>query len=156
VRCSSKRDHAGSCLRMPARQTRPGLTSATFIGMTDMKRHYSAAVAAAFLLTASSLAAKAEDAAPAPAASPAAPAAAPADSAPASVARPSIVPKTNDTAAKPDASAKPRADAEPSPRRHRRYARRHYRYAYWEPFPIYFPHFTRHHGIYWSRIPWFF
>ena len=29
-------------------------------------------------------------------------------------------------------------------------------YAYWEPFPIYFPHLTRHHGIYWSRIPWFF
>jgi hypothetical protein len=67
------------------------------------------------------------------------------------------VPKTNDTAAKPDASAKPQADAEPAPRRHRRYAHRHYRrYAYWEPFPIFFPHFTRHHGIYWSRVPWFF
>jgi hypothetical protein len=119
-----------------------------------MKRHYSVAVAAAFLLTASSLAAKAEDAAPA--ASPAAPAAAPAD-APASVARPSIAPKTNDTAAKPDANAKPQADAEPAPRRHRRYARRYYhRYAYWEPFPIYFPHLTRRHGIYWSRIPWSF
>ena len=121
-----------------------------------MKRQYSAAIAAAFLLTASSFAAKAEDAAPAPAASPAAPAAAPTDSAPASVARPSIVPKSTDTAAKPDASAKPQADAEPAPRRHRRWARRHYRYAYWEPFPIFFPHLTRHHGIYWSRIPWFF
>jgi hypothetical protein len=121
--------------------------------MIIMKKHLSTAVAAAFLLTASSLAAKAEDAAPAPAA----PAAAPTDSAPANVARPSIAPKTNDTAAKPDASAKPQADAEPTPRRHRRYARRHYyRYAYWEPFPIYFPHLTRRHGIYWSRIPWFF
>ena len=122
-----------------------------------MKRHFSTAVAAAFLLTASSLAARAEDPAPAPAASLAAPAAAPAESAPANVARPSIVPKTNDTAAKPDASVKPQADAEPAPRRHRRYARRYYhRYAYWEPFPIYFPHLTRYHGIYWSRIPWFF
>ena len=88
---------------------------------------------------------------------PAAPAAAPTDSAPANVARPSIAPKSNDTAAKPDASAKPQADAEPAPRRHRRYARRHYhRYAYWEPFPIYLPHLTRRHGIYWNRIPWFF
>src|SRR5579871_2304316 len=76
------------------------LTSATFIGMTHMKRHYSAAIAAAFLLTASSLAARAEDAAPAATA----PAAAPGDSAPANVARPSIVPKSNDTAARPDAS----------------------------------------------------
>jgi hypothetical protein len=124
--------------------------------MTHMKRHFSTAIAAAFLLTASSLAARAQDSAPATAASPAAPAAAPAESAPANVARPSIVPKTNDTAAKPDPNVKPQADAEPAPRRHRRWARRHYRYAYWEPFPIYFPHFTRRHGIYWSRIPWFF
>jgi hypothetical protein len=124
------------------------------LGIIIMKRHFSTAVAAALFVTAASLAAKAEDAvAPAPAA-PAA--AAPTDSAPANVARPSIVPKANDTAAKPDASAKPQADAEPAPRRHRRWARRHYRYAYWEPFPIFFPHFTRHHGIYWSRIPWFF
>jgi hypothetical protein len=124
-----------------------------FLGMIIMKKHLSTALAAAFLFTASSLAAKAEDAAPAPAA----PAAAPTDTAPANVARPSIAPKTNDTAAKPDASAKPQADAEPAPRRHRRYARRHYhRYAYWEPFPIYFPHLTHRHGIYWSRIPWFF
>jgi len=133
------------------------LTSTTLIGITHMKRHYSAAVAAAFLLTASNLAARAEDAVPAPAASQPAPAAAPADSAPGSVARPSIVPKTNETAAKPDAGAKPLTDAEPAPRRHRRYAHRHYRrYAYWEPFPIYFPHLTRRHGITWSRVPWFF
>jgi hypothetical protein len=127
--------------------------SATLIGMTHMKRQYSAAVAAVFLLTASSLAARAKDAAQAPAA----PAAAPSDSPPSSVARPSIVPKTNDTAAKPDTSARPQADAEPASRRHRRYARHHYRrYAYWEPFPIFFPRFTRHHGVYWSRVPWFF
>ena len=117
-----------------------------------MKKHFSTAIAAALFVTAASLAARGEDAAPAPAA----PAAAPTDSGPANVARPSIVPKANDTAAKPDASVKPQADAEPAPRRHRRWARRHYRYAYWEPFPIFFPHFTRHHGIYWSRIPWFF
>jgi len=29
------------------------------------------------------------------------------------------------------------------------------RYAYWEPFPIYFPRIHRHH-VYWNRIPWFF
>ena len=67
--------------------------------------------------------------------------------APANVARPSIAPK----AAEPTAPT----TAEPSPRRHRRYARHQYRrYAYWEPFPIYFPHFQRHR-IYWNRIPWF-
>jgi hypothetical protein len=114
--------------------------------MMIMKRHFSAAVAAALLVTAASLAARAEDAAPAPAATPAEPA-------PSSVARPSIVPKAAEP--KVDASVKP-ADAEPAPRRHRRYAHRHYRrYAYWEPFPIYFPHFSRHR-IYWSRVPWFF
>ena len=32
----------------------------------------------------------------------------------------------------------------------------HYRrYANWQPFPIYFPHFHRHR-ITWSRLPWFF
>jgi hypothetical protein len=63
--------------------------------------------------------------------------------------------------AAPAAAAPPasKADAPASvPRpsiRHRRYARHHYRrYAYWEPFPIYLPHF-RHHRIYWGRIPWF-
>jgi hypothetical protein len=122
--------------------------------MIIMKRHLSTAVAAVLFVTAASLAAKAEDAAPTPAAPTTA---APSDSAPSSVARPSIAPKTNDTAARPDASAKPQADAEPAPRRHHRYARQHYRrYAYWEPFPIFFPRFTRHHGVYWSRIPWFF
>ena len=45
--------------------------------------------------------------------------------------------------------------------RHRRYAHRHwhrygyYRTAYWEPFPIFWPHFY-HNRIHWSRIPWLF
>jgi hypothetical protein len=44
---------------------------------------------------------------------------------------------------------------EAAPRRHRRHARHHdRRYAYWEPFPIYLPHF-HHHRITWGRIPWF-
>ena len=67
--------------------------------------------------------------------------------APANVPRPSIAPKTAEPAAAPA--------AEPAPRRHRRYTRQHYRrYARWEPFPIYLPHFHRH-GINWNRIPWF-
>jgi hypothetical protein len=74
--------------------------------------------------------------------------------APASVARPSIAPKTADAPKTAEPAAKP-ATTEPAPRRHRRYARHHYRrYAYWEPFPIYFPHFHRHR-VYWNRIPWF-
>ena len=78
---------------------------------------------------------------------PSAPAATKSD-APATVVRPSIAPKTAEPAAAPAAT-------EPAPRRHRRYARHHYRrYAYWEPFPVYFPHFQRHR-IYWNRIPWF-
>jgi hypothetical protein len=133
---------------MPPRQNGPDWPAQLFLGMIIMRRRLSTAVAAAFFVTAASLAARAEDAAPA---------ATPTDSAPASVARPSIVPQTNDTAAKPDTSVRPQADAEPAPRRHRRYARRHYmRYAYWEPFPIFFPYFSRRHGITWSRIPWFF
>ena len=72
----------------------------------------------------------------------------PATEAPAAVPRPSIAPK----AAEP---ALPHATAEPAPRRHRRYARHHYRrYAHWEPFPIYVPRFYRHR-IHWNRIPWF-
>ena len=82
-----------------------------------------------------------------------APAMPPAAETDAPVRRPSIVPK----AAEP---AQPAADAEPAAPRHRRYAhyrhRRHgyYRTAYWEPFPVYWPH-MRHNRIYWNRIPWF-
>jgi len=77
--------------------------------------------------------------------------------APASVPRPSIAPKAAEPAVAPNsaAQASPPAAAEPAPRRHRRYARHHYRrYAYWEPFPVYLPRFHRHR-IYWNRIPWF-
>lgn len=112
-----------------------------------MKTQFAGIAVAALLTIASSLPGHTEDAAPpkdsaAPAATPAAPQAA------APVARPSIAPKTAEPASAP-------ATAETAPRRHRRYAHRHYRrYAYWEPFPIYWPRIHRHH-FYWSRIPWF-
>jgi hypothetical protein len=76
---------------------------------------------------------------------------APAETQPSTVPRPSIVPKTAEPAA-------PSADAEPAPRhRHHAHRYRHYGYyrtAYWEPFPIYWPHFY-HNRIHWNRIPWF-
>ena len=81
-----------------------------------------------------------------------APATPPADAPSGAVPRPSIVPKTAEPA--------PAADAEPAAPRHRRYAHyRHHRYgyyrtAYWEPFPIMWPHFY-HNRIHWNRIPWF-
>jgi hypothetical protein len=81
------------------------------------------------------------------AASPAAssPAASPADP-PASVPRPSILPKTTEDAA-------PSTEAKPG--KVRRTARKHHRrYAYWEPFPVYLPHFHRQH-ISWRRTAWF-
>jgi len=88
----------------------------------------------------------AEDAASKSAATPTAPAAAQTD-APASVPRPSIAPKTAEPA--------PAATEDARPRRHRRYARhQHRRYAYWQPFPVYWPHFHRNR-IYWNRMPWF-
>src|ERR1700712_3495441 len=56
---------------------------------------------------------------------------------PATVPRPSVLSKASE-AAKP-------AAAEPARRQSRRHVQRHYRrYAYWEPFPIYLPHFRRH------------
>jgi len=107
-----------------------------------MKLRLTGAALAALLTIGASLPGHAEDAAkPADAAAPAA-------AAPASVPRPSIAPKAAEAASPPAAS-------EAAPRRQRRHARHHYRrYAYWEPFPIYLPHF-RHHRIYWGRIPWF-
>jgi hypothetical protein len=89
-------------------------------------------------------------AAQAPAMAPAAQTDAPSGTVP----RPSIAPKT----AEP---APPVADAEPAAPRHRRYAHyRHRRYgyyrtAYWEPFPIYWPH-VYHNRLHWNRIPWLF
>jgi hypothetical protein len=110
-----------------------------------MNKQFAGIAVAAMLSLGASLPGHAEDAAKST--DTAAPAAAKTE-APANVARPSIAPKTAEPAAAP-------ATAEAAPRRHRRYARHHYRrYAYWEPFPIYLPHFQRHR-IYWSRIPWF-
>gem|GEM_PF-2238676 len=114
------------------------------LGDFTMKTHLGGIAVAALLIVASPLAHADDTPAPKDIAAPAAPAQA---EAPASVPRPSIVPKTAETS--------PPAAAEPAPRHHRRYAHRHTRhYAYWEPFPIYWPHFHRH-GVYWSRISWF-
>jgi hypothetical protein len=105
------------------------------------------AMAAALLMISAS--AHAQDATP-----PAAPAASQSEPAAPSVARPSIAPKTAEPAGAP-------AGAEPTARPQRRYVhrspRRHgaYRTAFWQPFPIYWPHFHRHR-IHWNRIPWIF
>jgi hypothetical protein len=66
---------------------------------------------------------------------------------PASVPRPSLVPKTSEAALAPP--------TESTPRKPRRYAKKHLRrYAYWEPFPVYWPSYHRHH-LTWRRIAWF-
>src|ERR1700736_4368540 len=112
--------------------------------MTHMKSHFTGLAFAALLVAASALPGYAEDAA-VPAA---APAATQTEAPPASVPRPSLAPKAAEPTSTPVA-------AEPAPRQ-RRYAHRHWRrYAYWEPFPIYWPHFYRSR-IHWSRIPWAF
>jgi hypothetical protein len=115
-----------------------------------MKMHIAGFAAAALLLATTSLPGHAEDA-PAAGTPPAQAAPAqttPTDAKPAAVPRPSIAPKATE-AAPSDATA------EPAPRQHRRHARYHYRrYAYWEPFPIYFPHLYRSR-IVWNRVPWF-
>jgi hypothetical protein len=119
--------------------------------MTFMKAHFTALAVAVLLVVGPTLPGHAEDAPAAPPAA-AAPAAEPA---PASVPRPSLAPKTAEPASAPAADA-----TDPAPR-HRRYAHRHwrhhgyYRTAYWEPFPIYFPHLY-HNRIHWNRIPWLF
>jgi hypothetical protein len=117
--------------------------------MIEMRIHFTGLAIVTLLAVAPALPGHAEDAGPPPAA--AAPAAAPAATPaapPASVPRPSIAPKTAEPAPAPVAD-----DA--APPRHRRYARHHYRhYAYWQPFPVYWPHLYRSR-IYWSRIPWF-
>jgi hypothetical protein len=64
---------------------------------------------------------------------------------PASAMRPSIVPKASEAA----------PAAEITPRKPRRYAKKNLRrYAYWEPFPVYWPSYHRHH-LTWQRIAWF-
>jgi hypothetical protein len=125
--------------------------------MNFMKSHFTGLAIATLLVIGPALPGYAEDAAspkaPAAASTPA-PAATPTEAPPASVPRPSLALKTAEPASPP-------AAADPAPRRHRRYAHRHwrrygyYRTAYWEPFPIYFPHFYRHR-IRWNRIPWMF
>ena len=101
--------------------------------------------AAAVLVAACNFPAYAEDA-PAATTAPAPTQAAPSETKPGDVARPALVPKATD--ATPDANTE-------APRHHRRYARHHYRhYAYWEPFPVYFPHLY-HNRIIWNRASWF-
>src|SRR5712671_1262897 len=113
-------------------------------GMADMRARSLGLAFAAILVLGRTVPGHAEDAASKPAATPA-PAAAQTD-APASVARPSIAPKTAEPAP---------AGEEAKPRRHQRHARHHdRRYASWQPFPTYWPHYYRHR-IHWSRIPWF-
>jgi hypothetical protein len=108
-----------------------------------MKPPFAGLAVAALLVIAPALPGHAEDAT-----MPAAPATAnQTEPPPASVPRPSLAPKTAEPAPAPEA-------AESTPPRHRRYALRHWRrYAYWEPFPIFWPHFYRNR-IHWYRIPW--
>jgi hypothetical protein len=120
--------------------------------MIDMKTHFAGLAIAALLVIGPTLPGHAEDAAPSNA--PAAPAAAQTETPPPSVARPSLAPK----AAEP---ASPPAAEETAQQPRRRYAHRYhgrygyYRTAYWEPFPIYWPHLY-HNRIHWNRIPWLF
>jgi hypothetical protein len=129
-------------------------------GMIEMRIRYLAmSVATLTAMAATELSARADDMTPAAPAAPAATAAAPTatpDAPPVNVPRPSIVPKTTDKIT--DKTAEPVApqasdDTTPHPRRLYTH-RRHWRYAYWEPFPVYWPHIY-HSRIYWNRIPWF-
>jgi hypothetical protein len=130
--------------------------------MIEMKLYFSGFAVAALLVFGPALSSHAEDAA-APKAAPA-PAAAPTEAPPPSVARPSIVPKAAEPTVPPVAgkNAEPGAKNVSDQRsRQRRYAHRHhrrhgyYRTAYWQPFPIYWPHLYRNR-IHWSRTPWAF
>jgi hypothetical protein len=105
-------------------------------------------IAFAALLAFAPVRGSAEDAAsPAAPTNTATPAAGPNDR-PASVPRPSIVPKTTEAAPAPVAS-------ETTASKPHRYARKHYRrYVYWEPFPLYWPSYHRHH-LSWRRVAWF-
>ena len=106
------------------------------------------AIATALFAVASTLPGRAEESSSSPAA------AAPTQTAPTAAAPPASVPRPSIVAKSAEPAAAPVAD-DNAPRRQRRYAHRHYRhYAYWEPFPVYWPHFYRQR-IYWNRIPWF-
>ncbi len=111
-----------------------------------MKPHFTGLAGAALLVIASTFPSLAQNtAAPAQTEAP------PPSATPPTVPRPSIMPKTEEPA-----SAPVTAEAAPRPRRA---AHRHrqgygpYRTAYWEPFPIYWPHLY-HNRIHWNRIPW--
>jgi hypothetical protein len=128
-----------------------------------MKTPLAGLAIAALLTVGSTFPGFAEDAAKAPAADTPAATTAPADATPGVAPRPSILSKKTDPAAagpkadQPRTAEQPAADDAAPPRHHRRYARHHhwghYRYAYWEPFPIFFPHIY-HNRIHWNRIPW--
>jgi hypothetical protein len=104
-------------------------------------------IAFAALLACAPVRGFAEDAAsPAAPANAATPAAGPNDR-PTSVPRPSILPNTVEGAAP--------AATETNVRKPRRAARKQYRrYAYWEPFPVFWPSYHRHH-LSWRRVAWF-
>ena len=114
-----------------------------------MKAIFGGLAAATLLVIASGLPGSAEDA---PGTAPQPPAVAPAEAPPVSVPRPSLRPGNTEPAPPPVA-------ADPAPTRHQRYTQRrirragHYRTAYWEPFPIYWPHLYRNR-VHWNRIPW--
>ncbi len=120
-----------------------------------MKSQFAGLAVAALLVTGLTLPGHAEDAVPKT------PAAPQSEAPPPSVARPALVPKaatpaapaTTTTTADPD--AKTVTEERPRLRRsaHRHYGR--YRTAYWEPFPVYWPHLYRNR-IHWNRIPWTF
>jgi hypothetical protein len=102
-------------------------------------------IAFAALLAFAPVRGQSEEAASPASANAATPAANPGDR-PMSAPRPSILPKTVEGAA-------PAADE--TIRKPRRHARKHYRrYAYWEPFPVYWPSYHRHH-LTWRRVAWF-
>ena len=104
-------------------------------------------IAFAALLAFAPVRGSAEDAtSPAAPANASLPAASPGDP-PASVPRPAIVPRKVEGAVP--------ATTDATPRKARRYARKHYRrYAYWEPFPVYWPSYYRRH-LSWRRVAWF-
>jgi hypothetical protein len=109
--------------------------------MIKMKLHLAGLAIAALLVAGPILPGHAEDAA-----APNPPASAQPEAPPPSVPRPALVPKTAEPAS-------PLTETEPAAPRHRHYAHRWHRYAYWEPFPIYLPHLY-HNRIHWSRMPW--
>jgi hypothetical protein len=135
----------------------PPARGANSKGMIEMRARYLAISTAALMaMAAAEFSARADDTAPTTPAAPATTTATPSaatDAPPVNVPRPSIVPKSADKGTEP-ITPQTSEDTTPRPRRH--YVRRHHwrRYAYWEPFPIYWPHLYRNH-IYWNRIPWF-